>query len=326
MNRIHVYYRTPPEQKRWFYGDQYLIPILRTLIRGKKIGGIKKVFVSLCKGFDLLKVDYTINQSFKNIKPNEPVIVLGNGSFALQDYHQPNPIIAGIGLMTHPEQWPDLFKQFPVATYLQHSTWTRNIYTPYFGRNNCALWPAGIDTERWNPSKKTKKYDLLIYNKIMWNKQQTNALLKLPILQKLQKAGLSFTEITYGHYSEKQYYRLLQQSKAMIFLCEHESQGFAYLEALAMNVPVLAWDQGFWLDPNRFSWNEKQPVQATSVPYFDGNCGEKFTDLSSFYPVFDSFYQNVLQGTYAPRNYILQNLTLKISAQKMLDIVKNIYK
>ncbi len=325
MNHINLYYRTPPPQKRWVPGDQYLIPILQRLIRGRKTGGIKKVFVNLCKGFDQLQINYTVNLNFKEIKANEPVIVLGNSDYALQGYQQSNLIIAGIGLMTHPAQWPNLFAEHPVATYLQHSDWTKDIYTPYFGQNNCGLWPAGIDTGHWKPAKKTKKYDFLIYNKIMWDKPQMNEKLKLPIIRKLEEAGLSYREITYGSYSEKQYRRLLNESSAMIFLCEHESQGFACCEALSMNVPVLAWNQGLWLDPNRFSYGENNPVPATSVPFFDDRCGEKFTDLDSFYHVFDAFYAKVLKGGFSSRSYILENLTLKKSAQKMLDIVSQIY-
>lgn len=323
---INVYYRIPPIQNRWIPGDKYIIPVLRRIIRGRKTGGIAKVFINLCKGFDGLDVNYVINKPFTAIKPNEPVIVLGNGSYALHGYKQPNPIIAGIGLMTHPAQWPNLFKEYPVATYLQHSTWSNNIYIPYYGTAKCELWPAGIDTEKWKPVKTNKKYDFLVYNKIMWNKVSTNNQLTLPILKKLEQSGLSYRIINYGEYTEKQYYNLLCQSRAMVYLCEHESQGFACCEALSMNVPVLAYDQGFWLDPNRLLWGENNPVPATSVPFFDFRCGEKFTDINSFYTVFDAFCAKVLKGSFSPRSYILENLTLERSANKMLEIVSRIYK
>ena len=326
LNRIHLYYRTQPEQQRWIPGDQYLIPILRRLIRGRKIGGIKKVFVNLCKGFDQLQINYTVNLDFKKIKANEPVIVLGNGRFALQGYQQPNPVIAGIGLMTHPAEWPGLFEEYPVATYLQHADWTRNIYTPYFGQNSCALWAAGIDAEKWKPRKTAKKYDFLIYNKIMWDKQRVNEVFKNAIIKNLENKDLSYQEISYGSYSETQYQQLLNESSAMIFLCEHESQGFACCEALSMDVPVLAWDQGFWLDPNRQNWGENKPVPATSVPFFHDRCGEKFSDLDSFYQVIDTFCKKVAERRFAPRNYILEKLTLKKSAEKMLEIVNSVYK
>ena len=70
----------------------------------------------------------------------------------------------------------------------------------------------------------------------------------------LDQQSIAHQVITYGNYNIEEYKKVLNTSMAMIFLCEHESQGFACCEAMAVNVPVLAWDQGFWLDPNRFNW------------------------------------------------------------------------
>ena len=109
----------------------------------------------------------------------------------------------------------------------------------------------------------------------------------------------------------------------MIFLCEHESQGIACCEALAMNVPVLAWDNGFCLDPNRFKWS--QPViPATSVPYFDERCGMKFKNLQEFDDRFTMFINRVIENKFEPRAYILENLTLQVSAKKLLKIINTV--
>ena len=327
MRKIHLYFIQQPATDRFLPGDKHIIPALRTLLKGKKISGIEKVFINLCKGLDQLKVDYDINLPFKKIQPDEPVVILGNGRHALQGYKQPNPVIAGIGLMTHPADWLTLFTDFPVARYLQHSVWTNNIYSRYYGEDHTDLWPAGIDTDKWSPNPHTtKKYDFLIYDKIMWDKEQTRKELKLPILKKLDQLGLSYTEITYGNYKEAEYFDLLQQSKAMIFFCEHESQGFACCEALATNVPVFAWNQGQWLDPNRFAWGEIKPVPATSIPFFDDRCGMEFNGLAEFKESIALFWQKVTNNDFNPRSYILENLTLKKSAQKMLDIISSVYK
>jgi hypothetical protein len=324
---LHLYFRTPPPADRFFFGDRYMIPLLRRLIRGKKVGGVEKVFINLAKGLKELNVDFDINLPFAAIGPGEPVVVLGSGEYAMQGYAKTNPVIAGIGLMTHPYEWPALCREYPVAKYLQHSDWVRDLYTPYFGKEICGLWPAGIDTERWTPSKKpSKKFDLLIYNKIRWNQPVTEIELRLPILKHITRLGLSYKEIVYGHYNETEYFELLDQSKAMLFLCEHESQGFACCEALSMNVPVFAWDQGYWLDANRLLWGEHEPVPATSVPFFDDSCGRRFADLRIFERDFGIFWKEVINGEYKPRAYILKNLTLKKSAEKMLEIINSVYK
>lgn len=325
MSRINLYFRKRPQRYKWIPGDRYIINWLRRLVKGKKVSGLEKVFDSLCQGFDELKIDYARNPPFKKIKPGEPVVVLGNGRYALEGYQQPNKIIAGIGLMTHPSEWPDLFRDYPVAKYLQHSAWTNNIYAACYGPDHCDQWPAGIDTDRWCPDKNQgKTTDVLIYNKIMWSKENADSVLRVPLLNKLRQSGLTYKEIVYGQYSETTYMELLQQSRAMIFLCEHESQGFACCEALSMNVPVFAWDQGFWLDPNRFKWGSPV-VPATSIPFFDDRCGMSFKDLKSFEENFDSFWGKVKAGSFDPRAYILENLTLKKSATRMLAIINSVY-
>jgi hypothetical protein len=326
LNRIHIYFRKPPPGYKWIPGDKHILNFFRELFKWGKISGIEKVFINLCKGLDELQVDYCVNRPFKDIKPNEPVVILGSGKFALQGYKQTNPVVAGIGLMTHPAEWPGLFAEYPVAKYLQHSEWTRDIYTSYYGRDNCELWPAGIDTNFWDQDKGgPKKIDFLIYNKIMWDKEDTDAIIRTPILNALARGGFSYTEIIYGNYSTAEYFTLLKECKAMIFLCEHESQGFACCEALSMGVPVFAWDQGYWLDPNRFIWGSPV-VKATSIPFFDERCGMSFKDIQEFENSFDAFWNKVKTKSFNPRAYILENITLKKSAQRMMDIIHSVYK
>ncbi len=108
----------------------------------------------------------------------------------------------------------------------------------------------------------------------------------------------------------------------MIFLCEHETQGIAYQQALSCNVPVLAWDRGgFWQDPNYFP-HRVQFAAVSSVPYWDDRCGLKFADLDEFSVRLDAFLTQL--QTFNPRAYILDNLTLEKSAQSYVDLVQNL--
>jgi len=328
LKKIHLYFLTEPQGDRYIKGDRHFINLVKKLFfPDKKISGVKKVFINLAKGFDELKVDYDVNLPFKKIKAGEPVVVLGSGRYALKNYTASNKIIAGIALMTHPNEWRDLFEEYPVAIYLQHSEWAMKLYANHYGNDKCGIWPAGIDTKKWSPDKRmTRQYDILIYNKIMWDKDETYDNLARPIIAKLEHMGLSYTEIVYGNYQEAAYFDLLNKSKAMVFLCEHESQGFACCEAMSMNIPVFAWDQGWFLDPQlKTRWNEPGPVPASSVPFFDDTCGMQFADYADFSSKIGNFWKNVEAGTYHPRDYILQNLTIEKSAQAMLDQIESVY-
>jgi hypothetical protein len=102
----------------------------------------------------------------------------------------------------------------------------------------------------------------------------------------------------------------------MIFLCEHETQGMAYQEAMASNVPILAWDPGIWVDPQAQKY-DTNPIPACSVPFFDQRCGERFSDGKVFGDAFDVFWAR--RAEYAPRAFVRDELSLAESGRVYLN-------
>jgi len=323
-NRVIIYFKKPPVLDRFLIGDRYLKK-LKNLLYPPKVGSLELVFLNLCKGMSKIGIPFKKNLPFSHLKPTDRIIVLGTGKHVLKGYNKPNKIIAGIGLMTHPAQWPTLFEDYPIAVYLQHSKWTAAIYNNYYGVGSCKIWPVGIDTDYWKSNLKSPKTQVLIYVKFLWNKTENQKELLQSIHSYLDEQEIAYKVITYGNYQRKEYKEQLEKSWGMIFLCEHESQGIAYQEAMAMNVPILAWDGGRWLDPMRIGWGEPEFVKASSVPYFDTTCGEKFENLKEFISGFMHFYVNAKNNRYHPRNYIINHLSLEKSATLMLNIINEVY-
>jgi glycosyltransferase involved in cell wall biosynthesis len=321
MSRICLYYRQEPLRDRWLRGDRYARPAIRRIVRGRpRMFGMDKVFANLCLGLDRLNIRYEVNLPFARLRQDDRVGVLGRGPYVLAGYDRPNPILAGIGLMTHPSEWPTLCDDYPVAAYLQHSEWTKAIYEPYFG-NRCRIWPVGIDTRSWSPSPAVvKEVDCLIYDKIHWQRETLVPQLLGPIHRELKRRGLSHRELRYGQYDETTYKAALEGASCMIFLCEHESQGIAYQECLASGVPILAWDQGRCLDPDRFAWGQPE-IAATSVPYFDRRCGLTFRDAADFPGKLGEFLDRAQARAFAPREYVLENLTLEKCSSRFVELL-----
>lgn len=321
MSRLCLYDISPSERDRWVPGDRFVRPLIRRLVRGKpRPSGLDKVFINLRLGLDRLGIPYEVNLPLRQLRPADRVAVLGRGRHCLDGYDRPNVIVAGIGLMTHPSEWPTLCTDFPVVRYLQHCAWSDAIYRPFYG-DRCAIWPVGIDTQEWRPDDKVpKEYDFLIYNKVRWNLETMSPTLVEPIKAALNRLGQTWVEIRYGSYSPAEFRQKLHRSRAMIFFCEHESQGIAAQEAMASGVPLLAWDPGFMVDPERFRWG--QPViPTTSVPYFDARCGLKFRNAAEFETQLPLFLAGQREGRFAPRNYILENLTVEKCAAHFVEIV-----
>ena len=243
--------------------------------------------------------------------PDYPVGLVGY-PVLLDGWRLPNPALLGSALYDHPMLAPHLLEDRRFRKYLVPSQWTYDLFYPYYG-DACAQWFAGIDTARWpDTAANPKTIDFLIYDKIMWDRGRQERALLQPISQVLQRRGFRIEVIRYNHHDHATYRALLARSRAMIFLCEHESQGLAYQEAMASNVPVLAWDNGIWLDPQARRFGTPA-IAASSVPYFSADCGERFANWAGFEAALQRFLDRL--PLLRPRDYVCENLSMKRSAE-----------
>lgn len=278
-----------------------------------------RVFLNLCAGLDRIGASYRVND-YRHAKahPEELACIIGK-PHVLEKIAWQNPILFGAAVYSHPIDDPDLLSRFPVEKVLVPGDWMREMCKPSWG-DDVVSWPVGIDTGRWKPSTAPKQIDFLVYDKVRWDHEQFEQELIRPIRDELKRCAVSFTEIRYGFYRESDFQELLQRCRAMIFLCEHETQGIAYQQALSCGVPILAWDRGgYWQDPSYYP-HKVQFGPVSSVPYWDDRCGMKFAHAAEFLEKLETFWHQVKAGKFLPRDYILDNLTLEKCAQQYVDI------
>lgn len=280
------------------------------------------MFLNLRAGLDRIGTPYRIND-YRDArrKPEELVCIVGK-PWLLDKIEWHNPILFGAAVYSHPVDDPHLLERRPVKKVLVPGPWMKKMCEPYWGAA-VEAWPVGIDTDVWQPSPPERKgIDILLYDKVMWEHDRYDRSLIEPIRSTLGRYRRSFREIRYGSYREDEFHAALAQCRAMIFLCEHETQGIAYQQALAAGVPILAWDRGGpWKDPAYFPDRVIfEPV--TSVPYWDERCGRRFSGLEDFEREWAAFWEHVNAGQYKPRDYILENLTLEKCARQYLEIAQ----
>lgn len=281
------------------------------------------MYVNLLKGLDQIGADYVTNIPYSEVRAYDLVGVIGLGTSCLSGYKQKNPILAGVAVAEHPAEWPTLFDDYPVARYVVHSDWVKAMYERHFGPR-IATWAVGIDTDRWAPSPASRKtVDFLIYDKVRWDHDRVHRAMVDPIRAELARRNLSHEMLRYGSYRPEDYQAALARAKAMLFLCEHETQGLAYQQAMSCDVPILAWDPQAWLDPWRFRYGEGY-VPATSVPFFDERCGRRFLGLTDFSDALDRFLDFSRSSSCSPRSYVLENLGLGDCARKYVDLLRTV--
>lgn len=316
---VLLFYREP-ERDRFVRHDRYLRralrPVYNVVRRDQKVSGFfvwyRRLQLALGRAGRIpVCNDLKLARAF----PEHPVGLVGY-PVLLSNWTLPNPAVLGPAMFDHPAQAPHLLDDRRFRRYLVTSEWMHDLFAPLYG-DRLGDWYAGIDLDEWPDGRTRRKtLDVLVYDKIRWRRDHYESALLRPVLGSLQARGLTTRLVRYGQYQHHTYRRLLQESRAMLFLCEHETQGMAYQEALASNVPILAWDQGFWLDPNRTRYTEL-PVPATSVPQWSPACGEKFANGSSFEGALDRFWARLDQ--YRPRDFVRDALSLEGSARAYLE-------
>lgn len=316
MNPLNIFYEEP-QVDRWVRYDRYPRRVLRRTLRGApRPGGTTRVFLNLCAGLSRLGVLYRVNDfRYAERHPDEVVGIIGK-PHVLNKVEWKNPILFGAAVYSHPSDDPDLLSRLPVSRVLVPGEWMRRMCEPFWGER-VSVWPVGIDTNKWSPGPASEKdVDVLLYDKVMWEREEAESRLIEPIAEHLTRRNLRFVTLRYGSYREDEFRVLLARSRMMIFLCEHETQGIAYQQALSCAVPILAWDRGgHWPDPSYYP-HKVRFESVSSVPYWDKRCGVRFTDIEDFEEKFEEFLRRQWEQEFCPREYILENLTLKKCAQQ----------
>jgi hypothetical protein len=209
-----------------------------------------------------------------------------------------------------------LIKGSKNTVYVQPSEWVVDLWKsfPFFDINIKAL-PFGVDTEKFSEiCPLSERNEVFIYFK-----RRKPSELNF-IVDFLNKQNINYKTFNYvSSYSEDDYIKCLQNAKYGIWLDAHESQGFALQEALSCNVPLLVWNVSSLNQEYGFNYPN---LPATSISYWDNSCGEYFYNENEFVEKF-----NVLNSSldnYKPRQFILNNLSIKKCEEKFIDIINNI--
>lgn len=200
------------------------------------------------------------------------------------------------------------------AVYLQPSEWAAYSWINK-GANSLIpikIFPFPVNTIKFKPIPKNKRTKVYIYYK----RRQPNELLFIQSF--LKNKNIKFEVFDYlNKYPEKKYLKYLQKAKYGIILDAHESQGFAIEEALSCNVPLLVWNVTNMSQEYNSIYDK---IPASSIPYWDSRCGEFFYDKNEFETRYNHFVKNL--NKYKPREFILENLTMKKRAIEFDSLIK----
>ena len=276
----------------------------------------------MCKSYN---INFESTNCTQRIKENNYDIL-----YCMSDYVNPYDIPENIKIIYGPQFWvipvKPILGKFDEnikdrCVFNSLSNWIED-YFKEFGEFTVPVYPLpfAVNTDKFNVLDKTdKKYDCIVYIKRISNKliDYTFSL--------LNEKKIKYNTITYGSYNEEKYLSLLHESKFMLTLDAHESQGFALEEAMSCNIPLLVMDATSMYDEMgdgvQSTYNymraSNKKLLATSVPYWSSECGIKITEQSELSESIDKMM--ILYKNFTPRNYIIRTLSDDICMKRILD-------
>lgn len=208
------------------------------------------------------------------------------------------------------------------AIYIQPSQQSVDTWQKEFNFTNLPMKTIqfAINTEKFKPSISNDEKDdtVMVYYKDR-NPEEFKYIITFLNSKKINYRIFSYTQ----RYKEEDFINYLKKTKYAIWLGSHESQGFALLETLSTNVPILVWN--VTLRKQQWSYRERyKNIQSkvTSIPYWDSTCGEYFYNQNEFENKFNKFINNL--DNYQPRQFILNNLTYNICEKKWNNLIEEI--
>jgi glycosyltransferase involved in cell wall biosynthesis len=279
----------------------------------------------MCKSHS---IHFEVSNSIDRIRQNDYDILL-----SMSDYIDYNLIPENIKIIYGPQFFvlPEGSIVGPLESRLVDrcvfnclSTWIKDLYlefTPSFIAPIHPL-PFSVDTEKFKPliHDTPKKWDCILY--IKRRKQHIID----ETINILNSKRLNFVIFTYGSYNESDYINALHDSKFMLTLDAHESQGFALEESMSCNVPLLVIDAQSMYDETNdgitstYAHRAPKKLLATSVPYWYDDCGIKVKDTSELSDAIDRMLATY--KAFTPRRFIEENLSDRVCMQRILDYFK----
>lgn len=182
------------------------------------------------------------------------------------------------------------------------SDWNKQLTEKIKPNIKCTTLPYPVNVEKFTPKTKTGK-------PVLYYKKRDPSLLS-KVSRQMEISFKDYETIKYGEYKEDHYLEIISKAPFCVWLGCHESQGFAFQEAMSCNTPLFVIDvKNLREDYGDHIWKqmpEEYELSATSASYFDSRCG-LITNSNSWIQDFQKFSD--MFSTYNPRNFVLEELS-----------------
>jgi hypothetical protein len=285
-------------------------------LRNSKYRGHFAVTRSLVEGLQRLNIPFQLNPIF--FSSAKTVIVLAGvetlkQAIMLKRQGKIDKLVAGPNVIVFSSDHDNLIASTEIDLCIVPSDWCIDLYISENASlaNRIATWPAGVDEFYWKEDPTVERKYITFFEK-----HNKNAIPDTFLYRKAaEDAGYEIVVLRYGEFVHTRYLEVLQGSLLLVGFVSNESQGIAWAEAWACNVPTFLWEN------TKDHYLGKEFVSSTA-PYLRQENGMFFSDLSDFQEKLNQFKTGGL--SFEPRKWLEQNMTDEVSAKILIDKISKI--
>jgi hypothetical protein len=215
-------------------------------------------------------------------------------------------VFAGPNIAVLPSADGEVLRSPQLDRIIVPSDWVRAVYAAEAPdiRDKIVVHAVGVDEKYWSPQPdRSRRKNVLVYDKNM-------PALAEEVARALNGWAIPHEVVRYGAYTMRQYRRALDRAFACVALSESESQGIAWAEAWAMDVPTFVLHRERRLIEGR-------DLHVSTAPYLGTQTGRFWSRVDELNALLTSFDAD----DYAPRAWVLEHMTDVAAARSLLDIV-----
>jgi hypothetical protein len=216
-------------------------------------------------------------------------------------------LLAGPNILVFPSEHADVIAAPEVDCCITPADWVCKMYEidcPAL-EGRCVPWPAGVDTEYWRPDPiQRDPMGVLVFDK--QSKGPVGPVSDyLPVLK---RRNYNISVLAYGSYTHADFLLNLRRASVMVGFATDESQGLAWAEAWAVDVPTLLWFQ----DHNTY---RGRTFASSTAPYLSDSTGSFFSSVVEFEDALEKWEAS--RNTFHPRQWVLDNMSDEICARQL---------
>jgi hypothetical protein len=220
-------------------------------------------------------------------------------------------LLAGPNIMVFPSEHPGLLADPEVDLCITPADWVCEMYErdcPAL-KGRCAAWPAGVDTAYWCPGPLVRQPgEVLVFDKQALGLQDSLS----DYIAVLKRRNYRVSVISYGSYTPDEYLSRLRRASLMVGFSTSESQGIAWAEAWATNVPTLVWCRA------QHSWSAGHTVMASTAPYLCDRTGLFFASVADFGDALTRWASS--RELFDPRQWVLEHMSDQVCARQLCEL------